>query len=168
MVWIVASDFNSVRQKEERKGTSFSQSYANIFNQFISYGGLSEVRSSGKQFTRFTKDGSKLSKLDRVLVSLNYYDCWHNPFVEILPRRLSDHCPILLKSVIGDSGYVPFRFYNSWLLDPTLEEIVAKSWLSSSAQNRALSPLIHVMGGYKLPRTASELDELFAVCLVQS
>ena len=113
MVWIILGDFNSVRDKEERKGTSFSQSDALAFNEFIANGGLIEVRSGGRKFTRISKDGMKLSKLDRILVSHNFFNIWQNPFVEILPRRLSDHCPILLKSSVSDFGHVPFRFFNT-------------------------------------------------------
>ena len=149
MVWIITGDFNSVRDKEERMGTRFSQFDADAFNQFIEVGGLCEVRSGGRKFTRISKDGSKLSKLDRFLVSTNYFDCWQNPFVEILPRRLSDHCPVLLKSVIADSAPVPFKFFDSWLLEPSLEGFVAKSWYTSSAQNLTLTPMTRVLTGLR-------------------
>nr|GEZ00024.1 reverse transcriptase domain, zinc finger, CCHC-type [Tanacetum cinerariifolium] len=48
-----------------------------------------------------------------------------------LPRYLSDHCLLLLKSHSCDYGPIPFKFFNSWLLDVELSLIVHRSWSSS-------------------------------------
>lgn len=60
------------------------------------------------------KDGSKLSKLDRLLVSSSFVDKWPNSHLLALPRELSDHCPIILKTHVLDFGPITFKFYNSW------------------------------------------------------
>nr|GFB34900.1 RNA-directed DNA polymerase, eukaryota [Tanacetum cinerariifolium] len=66
---IIMGDFNEVRSKEERFGTIFNNYNASVFNSFISSGGLVEVPLGGCEFTWCHKSGSKMSKLDRFLIS---------------------------------------------------------------------------------------------------
>ena len=85
LVWIIFGDFNEVMEEIERKGTRFSLPGAVVFNNFIASVGLIEVRNGGRRYTHISTDGSKLSKLDRVLVSHNCFDNCPNLVVEILP-----------------------------------------------------------------------------------
>ncbi|KAJ9557473.1 hypothetical protein OSB04_012087 [Centaurea solstitialis] len=117
VIWVVFGDFNEVRTESERKGTEFSFSGAMAFNNFIHNGDLVDIKSGGRRFSRYSKDGSKLSKLDRFLVSSNLLTVWPNPNVTILPRGFSDHCPILFNSDIVDFGPSYFKFFNAWLED---------------------------------------------------
>nr|GEZ30010.1 RNA-directed DNA polymerase, eukaryota, nucleotide-binding alpha-beta plait domain protein [Tanacetum cinerariifolium] len=66
---IVLGDFNEVRSEDERFGSIFHQSYAREFNHFISSSGLLEVKMEGYSFTWSHSSASKMSKLDRFLVS---------------------------------------------------------------------------------------------------
>ncbi|KAK9057748.1 hypothetical protein SSX86_022586 [Deinandra increscens subsp. villosa] len=52
---------------------------------------------------------------------------WPEASVMALPRRASDHNPILLKLANDDFGPIPFKFYSSWLKHPEIEEIVQRS-----------------------------------------
>ena len=114
--WIVFGDFNEVRSCDERKGTIFSFPGASLFNDFIHDSNLIEVRSGGRKFTRMSADCRKLSKLDRFLVSPNFFSLWPNPSVEILPKLHSDHSPLYFKVSVEDFGRTYFKFFNSWLL----------------------------------------------------
>nr|GEW36733.1 hypothetical protein [Tanacetum cinerariifolium] len=67
--------FNEVRYKEERFGTIFNNHNALAFNSFISSSGLAEVPLGGCAFTWCHKSSSKMSKLDRFLISK---DTWSN------------------------------------------------------------------------------------------
>nr|GEY06184.1 RNA-directed DNA polymerase, eukaryota [Tanacetum cinerariifolium] len=69
IVTIVLGDFNEVRSEDERFGSIFHQSYAREFNHFISSSGLLEVKMEGYSFTWSHSSASKMSKLDRFLVS---------------------------------------------------------------------------------------------------
>nr|GFB34905.1 RNA-directed DNA polymerase, eukaryota [Tanacetum cinerariifolium] len=62
-------DFNVVRFEGERFGCSFIQSNARVFNQFISSSGLIDVKMEGYAFTWSHSSATKMSKLDRFLVS---------------------------------------------------------------------------------------------------
>ncbi|KAJ9549144.1 hypothetical protein OSB04_021687 [Centaurea solstitialis] len=163
ITWILHGDFNEVRNESERKGSNF----------------INAVRNGGRKFTRFSADGHKLSKLDRILVSNNFYNLYANPVVEILPRHYSDHCPLLLKSLFLNFGAIPFRFFNSWLSDASLDQVVKASWRSSRANwcstnpsERLVSKLIHLKNCIKswrkeknkevttLQKCINELDSL--------
>ncbi|GJR55022.1 RNA-directed DNA polymerase, eukaryota [Tanacetum coccineum] len=66
---LVMGDFNEVRCKEERWGSTFNAHGANVFNTFISSSGLIDVQLEGYAFTWAHPSASKMSKLDRFLVS---------------------------------------------------------------------------------------------------
>lgn len=98
---IVLGDFNEVRS-EERSGTSFCQNGANHFNNFIYQSDLCDLAMGGRRFTRMSKDCSKLSKIDRILVSSHFVAKWPNAQLTAIPREFSDHCPLVLKSAVID------------------------------------------------------------------
>ncbi|GJW02345.1 cytochrome P450 [Tanacetum coccineum] len=125
---LVFGDFNEVHEEAERMGSIFCHRGARAFNSFILNSDLIDLPLSGRNFTRINKRGTKLSKLDRFLVSNNFLSTWPNSFVTVLLRDLSDHCPIILKTQVGDYGPIPFKFFNSWLLDKELSNIVTHSW----------------------------------------
>ncbi|GKG17191.1 RNA-directed DNA polymerase, eukaryota, partial [Tanacetum coccineum] len=89
---------------------------ANAFNSFISNSGLNDIQLEGFSFTWVHPSATKMSKLDRFLIS-----------AICLERHLSDHRPILLKEVFSDFGLTPFRFYHSWLELPGFDDLVSKS-----------------------------------------
>lgn len=80
-----------------------------------------------KRFTYMNKDLSKLSKLDRVLVSMDFMSLWPNEVLTALDRGMSDHCPIVLQCASLDYGPLPFRFFNSWLKNPHFITIVTQA-----------------------------------------
>ncbi|KAJ9546518.1 hypothetical protein OSB04_019061 [Centaurea solstitialis] len=120
--------FNEVRSADERKGSIFDHRGAKWFNDFIIDAGLSDMNLGGRKFTWMNGDYSKLSKLDRFLVNLGFLDLWPSMNAIALSRVLSDHCPILLGSMFGDFGPIPLKFFNSWLSNPELENLVKETW----------------------------------------
>nr|GEY57258.1 RNA-directed DNA polymerase, eukaryota [Tanacetum cinerariifolium] len=96
---ILMGDFNKVRHKEERFGSIFNNHNAMVFNSFISSSGLVEVPLKGCAFTWCHKSGSKMSKLDRFLISEGIMGFCQNITSVTLDRYLSDHRPILLREL---------------------------------------------------------------------
>nr|GEW91193.1 RNA-directed DNA polymerase, eukaryota, reverse transcriptase zinc-binding domain protein [Tanacetum cinerariifolium] len=84
---VIMGDFNKVQSREERYGTTFNKRGADVFNSFISLGGLVDVPLEGNSFTWVHKSTSKMIKLDR---------------------------PTLLREFCVDYALVPFRFYHYW------------------------------------------------------
>nr|GFC29243.1 RNA-directed DNA polymerase, eukaryota [Tanacetum cinerariifolium] len=71
---IVLGDFNKVRCEEERFGSLSYQSCTREFNHFISSSGLLEVKMEGYSFTWSHPTATKMSKLDRFLVSEDHHE----------------------------------------------------------------------------------------------
>ncbi|GJW22503.1 RNA-directed DNA polymerase, eukaryota [Tanacetum coccineum] len=110
---VVLGDFNEVRVKEERRGSGFNATSARVFDQFITGSGLVDVKMEGYAFTWTHPSGSKMSKLDRFLVSGGIFSLFPSITSICLDRHLSDHHPIVLREVLVDFGHIPFRFYHS-------------------------------------------------------
>ncbi|GKB62951.1 RNA-directed DNA polymerase, eukaryota [Tanacetum coccineum] len=118
--WICFGDFNVVREESDRKGTHFDPNTTYSFNKFIDEVELQEVVMGARNFTRINKKGTKLSKLDRFLISTKVFHTWPTIHSTALPRKFPDHCPILMESNSADFGPVPFKFYNSWLNEDSI------------------------------------------------
>ncbi|GJV56777.1 RNA-directed DNA polymerase, eukaryota [Tanacetum coccineum] len=125
---IIMGDFNEVRCQEERFGSIFNSQGAAAFNNFISLGGLVEVSSGGYSFTWSHKSASKMSKLDRFLISDSLLRSCPNISALILDRFLSDHRPILLRESHFDYGPTPFHFYHSWFELIGFDSFLEDTW----------------------------------------
>nr|GEV78602.1 RNA-directed DNA polymerase, eukaryota, reverse transcriptase zinc-binding domain protein [Tanacetum cinerariifolium] len=68
---VLFGDFNEVRFNYECLGSTFSQAQADSFNNFITNNDLNELPMGSRLFTWMNKAGTKLSKLDRFLLSEN-------------------------------------------------------------------------------------------------
>ncbi|GJY25853.1 RNA-directed DNA polymerase, eukaryota [Tanacetum coccineum] len=110
---IVMGDFNEVRRKEDRWGTSFNVFGTRVFNQFISSAGLVEIQLEGYNFTWAHPSASKMSKLDRFLVSDGLLSIFPHLSAVCLDRHLSDHRPILLReesiNLYDKNGMIRFK-----------------------------------------------------------
>nr|GEW56569.1 RNA-directed DNA polymerase, eukaryota [Tanacetum cinerariifolium] len=111
---IIMGDFNKVRSSDERRGSCFNPYSARHFDRFISNSGLVDVTLEGYAFTWAHPSASKMSKLDRFLVSDGIFSLFPSITALCLDRHLSDHRPILLWEIQLDFGPTPFRFYHSW------------------------------------------------------
>ncbi|GJY87422.1 RNA-directed DNA polymerase, eukaryota, partial [Tanacetum coccineum] len=127
---IVMGDFNEVRNATERFGSVFIERQADIFNLFIKNLNLLDVPLGGFKFTWTNKWATKMSKLDRFLVSECFHDAYPNITGLILEKGIPDHRPILLKESVFDYGPTPFRFYHSWLDIEGFQDMVINTWKS--------------------------------------
>ncbi|GJS65703.1 RNA-directed DNA polymerase, eukaryota [Tanacetum coccineum] len=128
---VIMGDFNEVRSKEERYGSCFNVQGATAFNHFISIGGLVEVPLGGCSFTWCHKSATKMSKLDRFLISEGMLGSCLNISAITLDRLLSDHRPILLREVCLDYGPIPFRFYHYWFELEGFDNFIKETWRES-------------------------------------
>jgi exonuclease III len=128
---IVMGDFNEVRSADERMGSVFNIQGATEFNDFISNSELVDIQLEGYSFTWSHPSASKMSKLDRFLVTEGVISLFPHISAICLDRHLSDHRPILLRDVIADYGATPFRLYHSWLTLSGFEQLVIHTWNST-------------------------------------
>nr|GEW97809.1 RNA-directed DNA polymerase, eukaryota [Tanacetum cinerariifolium] len=106
---IVMGDFNEVHCEEERTGLVFNVQGANVFNDFISSSSLIDVRLEGYSFTWSHPSATKMSKLDRFLISDGFTSLFPHMSALCLDKHLSDHRPILLWDVFIDYGATRFN-----------------------------------------------------------
>ncbi|XP_076937062.1 uncharacterized protein LOC143604483 [Bidens hawaiensis] len=78
----------------------------------------------GFLFTFLSEDGGKCSKIDRVLVGTEFLNRWPEASLLALPKKYSDHRPLILTCADQKFGPKPFRFFNSWLRHANLEGLV--------------------------------------------
>ncbi|GKA09232.1 RNA-directed DNA polymerase, eukaryota [Tanacetum coccineum] len=110
---LVMGDFDEVRCKEERWGSTFNAHGANLFNTYISSSGLIDVQLEGYAFTWAHPSASKMSKLDRFLVSDGLISSFPYISAICLDRHLFDHRPILLR----ECDQMVIDSWNSLVLD---------------------------------------------------
>nr|GEV15713.1 RNA-directed DNA polymerase, eukaryota [Tanacetum cinerariifolium] len=125
---VVMGDFNEVRYKSDRLGSVFNVHDAYTFNSFILNSGLVEVELGGCAFTWCHKFASKMSKLDRFLVSESFLNTCPNVNAITLERYLSDHRPILLREAYFDYGPTPFKIFHYWFEMEGFNKMVGDAW----------------------------------------
>nr|GEU55362.1 putative RNA-directed DNA polymerase, eukaryota, reverse transcriptase zinc-binding domain protein [Tanacetum cinerariifolium] len=125
---ITMGDFNEVREAGERFGSCYNERHSDIFNNFISRASLNDVLLGGYKFMWTDKWGSKMSKIDRFLVSDMFYETFPTTSGVILEKGIPDHRPILMKEMVSDFGPTPFRFFNSWIEVDGFHSLVVNTW----------------------------------------
>nr|GEU42927.1 RNA-directed DNA polymerase, eukaryota [Tanacetum cinerariifolium] len=125
---IIMGDFNEVWYPSEHYGSSLYSLNVAEFNKFIANSHLIDIPLGGYSFTWSDKYVSKMSKLDRFLVSQGTLDLFPNLIGLVLHRNISDHRPILLKDAHVDYDPTPFRLYHSWFLEDDFQAVIVDSW----------------------------------------
>nr|GEW09093.1 RNA-directed DNA polymerase, eukaryota [Tanacetum cinerariifolium] len=110
---IVMGDFNEVCVPSERHGLVFNKQGALMFNSFINSSSLIDVPLSDFSFTWAVKNATKMSKLDRFLVSEGLLCQFPAMTGLILTRLLSNHRLIILRECDIDYGPIPFKMFHS-------------------------------------------------------
>ena len=88
-----------------------------------------DLSLKGASFTWFRDSGSVcMSRIDRTLASVDWVDHFGNVSQRVLPRVVSDHCPLLV--VVGNvnKGRSAFKFENMWLKEKGFVERVQQWW----------------------------------------
>jgi len=84
----------------------------------------------GRKFTWYKPNGTVKSKIDRILVSLEWLEKWSGSKHYVEGRSVSDHCALILKDIDIDWGLKPFRCLNVWQKDVRFKELVRTKWES--------------------------------------
>ncbi|GJW84114.1 copia protein [Tanacetum coccineum] len=90
--------------------------------------GLFKLALGGRNFTWMNKAGTKMSKLDRFLISHQVMDAFTDVKVTALPHGWSDHTPIMLHCDKVDYGSVLFKIFHSWLQRDRFDECIKKAY----------------------------------------
>ncbi|XP_074288785.1 uncharacterized protein LOC141613942 [Silene latifolia] len=108
------------------------------FNSCLADYGMDDMQGSGSDFTWFNKQevGTRVySKLDRVLINVDWLLSYTQTTAQFLPPGISDHCPAIL-SFFGDPlPKKQFKFLNCWIDHPDFKTIVTEAWQISPIGN---------------------------------
>ncbi|GJT31446.1 ribonuclease H-like domain-containing protein [Tanacetum coccineum] len=105
---ILLVNFNEVRYEHERHGSLFNSHGTNSFNNFITMTGLIDLPLEGYSFTWAHKSASKMSKLDRFLISEVDGEWIVNPFMvknEFLKQFANRFAAMITSSITFDSQF---------------------------------------------------------------
>ncbi|WJX24619.1 hypothetical protein P8452_13705 [Trifolium repens] len=153
--WCIVGDFNAVRDAVERKGIRQVIGDAPCpemieFDSFLNDLNLVDYAIVGRQFTWFHPNGVSMSRLDRVLLSHEWYEGWPNANVRVLSRDVSDHCPLVLTYEALSWGPKPFRFNNAWLQDASFQDMIRRLWEAQSVTGWMIFVLKERLKGMKI------------------
>ena len=86
------------------------------FSDFIDRNCLVDLPLQGASFTWFQDSiSSSMSRIDKTLVSTDWEDHFGNVSQRVLPRVISDYCPLLVETGDVGRGRCAFKFENMWL-----------------------------------------------------
>ena len=69
-----------------------------------------------------------MSRIDRALVPLDWKEHIENVSQWLLPRTISDHCPLLLEAGGVRQGRCAFKFENMWMKTEGFVDRVQQWW----------------------------------------
>ncbi|XP_016165059.1 uncharacterized protein LOC107607645 [Arachis ipaensis] len=92
-------DFNEIVHVEERRGSAGLTRSAEDFKIWIQDMNLVDLPLTDRKFTWFR--GHSCSRIDRVLVSLEWLEEFPEAHLRGGPRGLSDHCPLIVEGPLG-------------------------------------------------------------------
>ncbi|KAJ9709801.1 hypothetical protein PVL29_001319 [Vitis rotundifolia] len=128
-LWCVGGDFNVIRRSSEKLGGSSLSPSMKDFDSFIRECELLDPPLRNASFTWSNLQESPVCKrLDRFLYLNEWGQLFPQSLKEALPRRTSDHWPIVLDTNPFKWGPTPFRFENMWLQHPSFKENFKNWW----------------------------------------
>nr|GEW86464.1 RNA-directed DNA polymerase, eukaryota [Tanacetum cinerariifolium] len=127
---VILGDFNKVQMEQERFGFVFNAQGANVFNNYYSMTNLIDLPLGGYSYTWSHKTATKMSKLDRFLISEGLLVLFPYLTGLCLDRHLSNHRPIVMYESFLDYGPTPFRMFHSWFKMEGFDKLLEKSWKS--------------------------------------
>ncbi|XP_074277192.1 uncharacterized protein LOC141600836 [Silene latifolia] len=131
--WTCLGDFNEVSSASEKfGGRSVILNRVNLFNDTMNMCNLLDLGFTGPKFTwtNHRRTNPILERLDRVWVNHAWLDTFPNSHNNHLIRLSSDHCPILLDTIINTPTSPPpaFKFESLWLREPSFHPFVFTTW----------------------------------------
>ncbi|XP_016182575.1 uncharacterized protein LOC107624630 [Arachis ipaensis] len=119
-------DFNEIVHMKERQGTGVLPRSAKEFKAWIQDMDLMDLPLTNRMFAWFR--GRSCSRIDRALVNLEWLEEFLETRVQGGPRRLSDHCPIIVEDKKLRGGPRPFRSLDSWFTHEGFLRMVKEEW----------------------------------------
>nr|XP_020157529.1 uncharacterized protein LOC109742844 [Aegilops tauschii subsp. strangulata] len=127
--WMLLGDFNMILRASEKNNANLNRRVMQEFRSFVDELELKELHMHGRHFTWSNeRDSPTLTKIDRVLVSV---DCdMANPdcFLQALGSNVSDHAPLHLSTNAISNPKRRFCFELYWAKLDGFEDAVREAW----------------------------------------
>lgn len=134
-IWI-GGDLDCIKNDNEIENCTFRKKDAEQFNNFIQDEGLWDVQIQNHSFTWFSRIG-KSSKLDRILLNGKWPNLTEWKVVG-LPRKSSDHIPLLLHCKRTDWGPKPTRLFDTWYQNIDCKKLIYETIKGFETSNLTL------------------------------
>lgn len=132
--WLLAGDFNLIRDPSEKNNDNFDASRANAFNLAIHDMTLLELPLLDRSFTWSNqREYPVLARLDRAFLNSELDAIAPNTTLTSLSHATSDHTPLLITIDTSIPTTRCFRFENAWLHDPSFLPMLRSVWHAGSA-----------------------------------
>ncbi|XP_077210531.1 uncharacterized protein LOC143846006 [Tasmannia lanceolata] len=126
--WIRGGDFNTIRFPSEKSTHTRITTSMRNFSAIIQDNELIDLPLNGARFTwSNNQDRLVMSRIDRVLVTREWEECFPLISQKAFPRTVSDHNAVVLEIYTFSGGARPFRF-DLDLLEITGFEDKIKQW----------------------------------------
>ena len=136
--WCIGGDFNVILSKRENSSQGRISSAMKRFAQVVDELELLDLPLQGGVFSQSGgRNDQSQARLDRYLVTQNWLDKFCGVVQSRLPRPISDHFPILLKSGGLRRGPSPFRFENIWLKVDGFKDHLRDLWQRTEVSGKA-------------------------------
>jgi hypothetical protein len=132
--WAIAGDFNLILAACDKNTPVVDRRSMGMFRRCVNDLELREVPLLGRRFTWSNERVSPtLVKLDRWFASVEWNELYPEASLSAVSSSLSDHCPILLTTVVQSFVGRRFRFERFWLKLPGFAEVVKDLWMEVDA-----------------------------------
>jgi exonuclease III len=113
--WLLLEDFNLIYKDEDKSNNRLNRRLMLRFRRALNYLEVKELELIGRNFTWSNgQEIPTLSRIDRVFCTPQWEEWFPNPILQTLSSSISDHCPILLTSLIQPQTKPIFRFELHW------------------------------------------------------
>ncbi|XP_071741231.1 uncharacterized protein [Rutidosis leptorrhynchoides] len=129
----VLGDFNSTVAPNERLREEVDVVNMDNFNDFIARANLIDQNIQNDMFT-WDGPGGKKSRIDRILVNIEWLSLWPGAVVIAGDKNMSDHKPLIWGEKYLFWGPKPFRFFNGWFEFRKFIEVCKNFWFSYEVQ----------------------------------
>lgn len=158
---MVAGDFNLLLEASDKNNSNINRRNLGRFRRFVNEVELKDVHLHGRSFTWSNeRDQPTMSKLDRVLVSVDWEAAFPNCFMQARSTDISDHCPLLLSTNVASTHKRRFHFERFWIKIPGYQEAVHRGWQCSVPPTQPFRHLDEL-----LRNTARELQSWSQKCI---
>ncbi|XP_016191819.1 uncharacterized protein LOC107632665 [Arachis ipaensis] len=121
-------DFNEIMYAEDRKGATSLPTTGEEFKRWVHDIQLMDLALTDRKYIWFR--GRSCSRIDRVLVNVEWTEKFSDIRLKGGPRGLSDHCPLIVEGTKLQGGPRPFRSLDSWFTHEGFLRMVKTEWRS--------------------------------------